>query len=235
MERRLVAILLADVVGYSRLMGEDEAGTLERLKVHRREIMDPAIAAFHGRIIKLMGDGTLVEFASVVDAVKCAVAIQRALLAADGGSPSGNGIQLRIGINLGDVIVEGNDLYGDGVNLSAARLETLAEPGGICISGTADNQTIHKAGVSFESLGELRLKNIADPVRAYRVLFDQTAPTTCLPSLAEIQICPHGQHCHCSRCGGDGRRHTLASATGCSRSTVTRRTALRQPVWRADR
>ena len=175
MERRLVAILVADVVGYSRLMGEDEAGTLESLKVHRREIMDPSIAAFHGRIIKLMGDGTLVEFASVVDAVKCAVAIQRALVSADGGSPSGNGIQLRIGINLGDVMVEGDDLYGDGVNV-AARLEALAEPGGICISGTAYDHAVHKAGVSFESLGELRLKNIADPVRAYRVLFEQPAP-----------------------------------------------------------
>ncbi len=174
LERRLVAILVADVVGYSRLMGEDEAGTLERLKVYRRDVIDPAITRFHGRIIKLMGDGALVEFASVVDAVECAAAIQRAAIAPGIDSTDARRIQLRIGINLGDVIVEGNDLYGDGVNV-AARLEAMADPGGICVSGTAYDHAVHKAGVGFESLGELRLKNIPDPVRAYRVVFDPSA------------------------------------------------------------
>ena len=171
MERRLAAILVADVVGYSRMMGEDEAGTLARLKDCRREVIDPAIAQYHGRVIKLMGDGALVEFASVVDAVQCAAAIQRAM-ATHGGEA--RRIQLRIGVNLGDVIVEGDDLYGDGVNI-AARLEATAEPGGICVSGTAYDHALHKVDVGFESLGELALKNIADPVRAYRVLLDPAA------------------------------------------------------------
>ena len=172
MERRLAAILVADVVGYSRMMGEDEAGTLARLKDCRREVIDPAIAKFHGRVIKLMGDGALVEFASVVDAVQCAAAIQRALAGGYANDP--RCIQLRIGVNLGDVIVEGDDLYGDGVNI-AARLEATAEPGGICVSGTAYDHALHKVDVGFESLGELALKNIADPVRAYRVLLDAAA------------------------------------------------------------
>lgn len=174
MERRLVAILVADVVGYSRLMGEDEAGTLERLKICRHDIIDPAIARFHGRIIKLMGDGVLVEFASVVDAVECAATIQRAAITPGSEPSDARRIQLRIGINLGDVIVEGDDLYGDGVNV-AARLEAMAEPGGICVSGTAYDHAVHKTGVGFESLGELHLKNIPDPVRAYRVVFDPAA------------------------------------------------------------
>ena len=168
MERRLAAILVADVVGYSRMMGADEAGTLARLKACRDDVIDPAIAEHHGRIVKLMGDGVLVEFASVVDAVQCAAAIQRALAARDGD------IRLRIGVNLGDVIVEGADLYGDGVNI-AARLEAAAEPGGICVSGTAFDHALHKVDAGFESLGELRLKNIADPIRAYRVLLDPAA------------------------------------------------------------
>ncbi|MBP2235270.1 TolB-like protein/class 3 adenylate cyclase/Flp pilus assembly protein TadD [Sinorhizobium kostiense] len=171
MERRLTAILSADVVGYGRLMGEDEVGTLERLKACRRELVDPAIDRFHGRIIKLMGDGALVEFASVVDAVQCAAAIQRKMASRDDGLSDTKRIQFRIGINLGDVIVEGDDIYGDGVNI-AARLEGMAEPGGICISGTAFDQVVHKIDVGFSALGEQKLKNIADPVRAYRVLLD---------------------------------------------------------------
>jgi adenylate cyclase len=174
LERRLAAIVVADVVGYSRLMGEDEAGTLTRLKICRRDVIEPAIAKFHGRIIKLMGDGALVEFASVVDAVECAAAIQRGVISTGSEPADPRRIQLRIGINLGDVIVEGDDLYGDGVNV-AARLEAMAEPGGICVSGTAFDHAIHKASVGFESLGELRLKNIPDPVRAYRVVFDPSA------------------------------------------------------------
>jgi adenylate cyclase len=174
LERRLAAIVVADVVGYSRLMGEDEAGTLTRLKVCRQDVIEPAIAKFHGRIIKLMGDGVLIEFASVVGAVECAAAIQRAMAAPDQDAADALRIQLRIGVNLGDIIVEGDDIYGDGVNI-AARLEAMAEPGGICVSGTAFDHAAHKAGVGFESLGELHLKNIADPVRAYRVVLDPAA------------------------------------------------------------
>ena len=174
MERRLTAILAADVVGYSRLMGEDEVGTLERLKSCRRELIDPAIKEFHGRMIKLMGDGALVEFASVVDAVQCAAVIQRRMVDRNKGTAEAQQIRFRIGVNLGDVIVEGDDIYGDGVNI-AARLEAMAEPGGVCISGTAFDHAVHKVDVGFASLGEQRLKNIADPVRAYRVLLDPAA------------------------------------------------------------
>ncbi|MGX5850743.1 adenylate/guanylate cyclase domain-containing protein [Mesorhizobium sp. PL10] len=174
MERRLTAILAADVVGYSRLMGEDEVGTLERLKSCRRELVDPAIKEFHGRIIKLMGDGALVEFASVVDAVQCAAMIQRRMADRNKGTADGRHIRFRIGVNLGDVIVDDNDIYGDGVNI-AARLEAMAEPGGVCISGTAFDHAVHKVDVGFASLGEQRLKNIADPVRAYRLLLDPAA------------------------------------------------------------
>jgi TolB-like protein/class 3 adenylate cyclase len=175
MERRLTAILAADVVGYSRLMGEDEVGTLARLKTCRRELVDPAIEEFHGRIVKLMGDGALVEFASVVDAVQCAAAIQRRMAEYDQGAPEARRIQFRLGVNLGDVIVDGNDIYGDGVNV-AARLESLAEPGGICVSGTAFDHVAHKVDVGFASLGEQRLKNITDPVRVYRVLLNPSKP-----------------------------------------------------------
>jgi adenylate cyclase len=174
MERRLTAILAADVVGYSRLMGEDEVGTLERLKSCRRELIDPAIKEFHGRMIKLMGDGALVEFASVVDAVQCAAVIQRRMVDRNKGTDEARQIQFRIGVNLGDVIVEDDDIYGDGVNI-VARLEAMAEPGGVCISGTAFDHAVHKVDVGFASLGEQRLKNIADPVRAYRLLLDPAA------------------------------------------------------------
>ncbi|MER8811156.1 adenylate/guanylate cyclase domain-containing protein [Mesorhizobium australicum] len=174
MERRLTAILAADVVGYSTLMGEDEVGTLERLKSCRRELIDPSIKEFRGRMVKLMGDGALVEFASVVDAVQCAAAIQRRMAARDQGPYGPRHIRFRIGVNLGDVIVEENDLYGDGVNI-AARLEAMAEPGGVCISGTAFDHAVHKVDVGFASLGEQRLKNIADPIRAYRLLLDPAA------------------------------------------------------------
>lgn len=169
MDRRLTAILAADVVGYSRLMGEDEVGTLEGLKSCRRELIDPEIKKHHGRMIKLMGDGALVEFASVVDAVQCAAVIQRRMADRNKGTVEARQIRLRIGVNLGDIIVEGDDIYGDGVNI-AARLQAIAEPGGICISGTAFDHAVHKVDVGFADLGEQRLKNIADPVRAYRVL-----------------------------------------------------------------
>jgi adenylate cyclase len=174
MERRLAAILAADVVGYSRLMGEDEAGTLAALKTHRAELIDPKIAQHNGRTVKLMGDGALVEFASVVDAVECAVDIQRNTIARNAGVQEEKRIEFRIGINLGDVIVEGDDLYGDGVNV-AARLEGLAEHGGICISGTAYDQLGKKIKVGYEYLGEQWVKNIREPVRAYKVLMEPDA------------------------------------------------------------
>ena len=204
MERRLTAILAADVVGYSRLMGEDEVGTLARLKTCRRELIDPAIEEFHGRIIKLMGDGALVEFASVVDAVQCAATIQRKMADRDQGTAEARQIRFRIGVNLGDVIVEGDDIYGDGVNI-AARLEAMAEPGGICISGTAFDQAVHKADVGFADLGEQRLKNIADPVRAYRVLLDPAKAGKIVAALTPAGLPNHDlsrgrSAAHCAGC-----------------------------------
>ena len=174
MERRLAAILAADVVGYTRLMGADEAGTLARLKALRGEVIDPEIAEHNGRLVKLMGDGALVEFASVVDAVACAVAIQREMAARDEDMPEDRRITFRIGINLGDVIVEGDDIYGDGVNI-AARLEGLAEPGGICVSRTVFNHVKGKVDFGFEDLGAQRVKNVAEPVQVYRVLLESDA------------------------------------------------------------
>ena len=168
MERRLAAILTADVVGYARLMGEDEAGTLERLKAHRRELIDPKVAEHRGRIVKLMGDGALVEFDSVVNAVACAAAIQREMVVRSAAEPKAQRIEFRIGINLGDVIVEGDDIYGDGVNI-AARLESLADPGGICLSATVHQHIKAKLDLEFEDLGEHRFKNIAEPIRAFRI------------------------------------------------------------------
>ncbi len=169
MERKLTAILAADVVGYSRLMGEDEAGTLVALKAYRNETIDPRIAEHSGRIVKLMGDGALVEFPSVVEAVLCAVEIQEALAERNAGVVDGRRIELRIGINVGDVIVDGDDIYGDGVNV-AARLETLAEPNGICVSRTVHDQVRDKLDLVIDDLGEVEVKNIARPVRAFRVL-----------------------------------------------------------------
>jgi adenylate cyclase len=175
LQRRLAAILAADVVGYSRLMGVDEAGTLARLKAHRSELIDPALAARGGRMVKLMGDGALVEFASVVDAVACAVEIQRGMALRNAGAADSERIAFRIGINLGDVIVEGDDIYGDGVNV-AARLEALAPPGGICISGKVHDEVLDKLDLAYEDLGDQPVKNIARPVRVYRVRPEAGAP-----------------------------------------------------------
>jgi TolB-like protein/class 3 adenylate cyclase/Flp pilus assembly protein TadD len=169
MERRLAAILAADVVGYSRLMNRDEAGTLAALKSHRGEVIDPQIAEHNGRIVKLMGDGVLTEFASVVDAVTCAVEIQQAMAGRNAEIPEDERIAFRIGINLGDIIVEGEDIYGDGVNI-AARLEGLAEPGGVCISDDVYRQISNKLDFAFKDLGDQKVKNIPQPVRAYEVL-----------------------------------------------------------------
>src|SRR6266478_438915 len=166
--RRLAAILATDLAGYSRLMGADEEGTLERLKALRRELLDPQIALHHGRIVKTTGDGLLVEFASVVDAVRCAVEVQQAMAERNTGLGADNCIELRIGINLGDVIVEGDDLYGDGVNI-AARVEALTDPGGVFVSNTVYDHVRDRLPFVFEDLGEQQVKNIARPVRVYRV------------------------------------------------------------------
>jgi len=164
--RRLVAILAADVAGYSRLMGADEEGTHERLKAHLRELVEPKIAEHRGRIVKNTGDGLLAEFQSVVDAVRCAVEIQRGMIDREPDVPGERRIRFRIGVNLGDVIVEEHDIFGDGVNV-AARLEGLAEPGGICISRMVRDQIRDKLAYPFEDMGELSVKNIARPVRVY--------------------------------------------------------------------
>jgi adenylate cyclase len=166
MERKLVAVLAADVVGYSRLMERDEEGTLAALKAHRAVLIDPKIAEHHGRIVKLSGDGILVEFASLIDAVRCAVEIQNGMARRNADVPKDLRIVFRVGINLGDVIVEGDDIYGDGVNV-AARLEALAEPGGICISGTSHDMIQGRIDVPFRDLGAHEVKNIARPVRIW--------------------------------------------------------------------
>ncbi len=172
LERKLVAILAADVVGYSRLMSLDEAGTLSRLKALRRDHVEPSVERHRGRVVKLMGDGMLVEFGSVVDALACAVEMQKAAREQNNDIPEDSWIVSRIGINLGDVIVDGDDFYGDGVNV-AARLQVLSDPGGIAISGFAYDQAHNKLGLAFKSMGEQRLKNIPEPVRVYRVLLGQ--------------------------------------------------------------
>jgi len=164
--RRLAAILAADVAGYSRLMGAAEEGTLNRLKAHRRELVDPKIREHHGRIVKTTGDGMLVEFASVVDAVRCAVEVQRGMVDRNAATPEDKRILFRIGINLGDVIADGGDIYGDGVNI-AARLEALAEPGGIRISRTVRDHIGDRLPYIFDDIGEQSVKNIAQPVHAY--------------------------------------------------------------------
>jgi len=167
-ERRLTTILAADVVGFSRLMGVDESGTLSDLKAHRRELVEPKSRQYRGRTVKLMGDGALMEFASVVDAVLFAVEVQCAMRERNAEVPEERRIIYRIGINIGDIIVEGDDIYGDGVNI-AARLEGLAESGGICVSRNVFDQVKNKIEVGFEDLGDQQVKNIADPVRVFKV------------------------------------------------------------------
>ena len=170
-ERRLAAILAADVVGYSRLVESDETGTLGALRSLREQLVDPLVAEHRGRTVKLMGDGAIIEFASVVDAVGCAVAMQKAVTQNQAKAPADRRLVLRIGINLGDLVVEGDDLLGDGVNV-AARLEQLCEPGGVLVSGTAYDQLQGKLGLPLDFLGEQRVKNITRPVRAYRIRLD---------------------------------------------------------------
>ncbi|WP_052954962.1 adenylate/guanylate cyclase domain-containing protein [Microvirga vignae] len=171
MERKLVTIMCADVAGYSRLIGLDEEGTIAQLRAHRRALIDPAIARHGGRIIKTMGDGLLVEFASPVEAVRCAAELQLAMAAREASRLEDRRIQFRIGINLGDVVVDNGDVLGDGVNI-AARLEALADVGGICVSRSVRDQVRDRLPVSFEDLGEQSVRNIARPIRCYRVRFD---------------------------------------------------------------
>jgi class 3 adenylate cyclase/ActR/RegA family two-component response regulator len=173
--RRLAAILAADVAGYSRLMGRNEEGTLERLMAHRRALVDPKIVEHHGRIVKTTGDGILVEFASVVDAVRCAVEMQRGMAERNSDIPIGERLEFRVGINLSDVIVEGDDIYGDGVNV-AARVEALADAGGVFVSNTVYDHVRDRLPFVFEDLGEQRVKNIARPVRVYRIPISEHAP-----------------------------------------------------------
>jgi adenylate cyclase len=194
-ERRLSAILAGDVAGYSRLMGADEEGTLGRLNALRREFLDPKIAQHRGRIVKRTGDGVLVEFASAVDAARCAVDIQRGMIERNATVPQDKRIELRIGINVGDIIIEDDDIFGDGVNI-AARLEGIADPGGICISDDTYRQVRDKVEVTFDDIGEQSLKNIARPVRVYRVGFNgqerirPTAPALTLPDKPSIAVLP---------------------------------------------
>ena len=181
-ERRLAAILAADVAGYSRLMGVDEEGTLAALKAYRQELIDPKIAEHRGRMVKTTGDGALVEFASAVDAVRCAMEIQRAMTERSAEIPEERRIEFRIGINVGDIIIDEGDIYGDGVNI-AARLETLANPGAICLSDNTYQQIKGKLALDVSDMGEQPLKNIASPVRVYRVQLSSAASTarTTLP------------------------------------------------------
>jgi TolB-like protein/class 3 adenylate cyclase len=188
-ERRLAAILAADVVGYSRLMGEDEDGTLSHLKALRRELIDPKITEYRGRIVKTTGDGLLVEFPSVVDAVRCAVAVQRAMTERNADVPANRRIEFRIGINVGDIVVEDDDIFGDGVNV-AARLEGLAEPGGICISARVHEDIAGRLDLTVEDTGEQSLKNIARPVRVYRVSFEAPASDRRVSGTPPVQSAP---------------------------------------------
>jgi len=193
--RRLAAILAADVAGYSRLMGEDEGGTLERLRALRRELLDPKIAEHRGRLVKTTGDGLLVEFGSVVDALRCAVEVQREMAGRNAGVPPDNRIEFRIGINMGDIVVEDGDIFGGGVNV-AARLEALAEPGGICVAARVQEDVAGKLDLAFEDIGEQQLKNIARPVRASRVVtsarpaMPQASTGLPLPDKPSIAVLP---------------------------------------------
>jgi adenylate cyclase len=200
--RRLAAILAADVAGYSRLMGEDEEGTLAALKAIRREVADPKIKEHQGRIVKTTGDGLLLEFASVVDAVRCAVEVQREMAERNVDVPSDRRIELRMGINLEDIIKDGRDIYGDGVNV-AARLEALAEPGGICVSRVVRDQVRDKLAFSFEDMGEQQVKNITRPIRVHRIVIGEKSnrsetapggpqqnPPLALPDKPSIAVLP---------------------------------------------
>ena len=186
-QRRLAAILAADVVGYSRLMGADEVGTRERFNAHLRDIIQPTIAGHDGRVVKTTGDGLLVEFASVVDAVLCAVTMQKGMADRNAAEIKDRRLDFRVGVNLGDVIIEGDDIHGDGVNV-AARLEGLAEPGGICISGKVYEEVRDRMQIAFEDLGEQEVKNIERPVSVWRWIAD--AGATAGVSAKTVELLP---------------------------------------------
>jgi class 3 adenylate cyclase len=192
-ERRLAAILAADVAGYSRLTGLDEEGTHARLQDHLRLLVDPKIAEHRGRVVKNTGDGLLAEISSVVDAVRCAVEVQRGMAERNADVPQEKRIEFRIGINVGDVMLDRGDIFGDGVNV-AARLEGLAEPGGICVSSRVQEDAEGKLEITFENAGEQQLKNIARPVRVYRVRLSGAAPSSRpalpLPDKPSIAVLP---------------------------------------------
>ncbi len=201
-ERRLAAILAADVAGYARLIKADEEGTLRRLKVLRAEIIDPKIAGHRGRIVKTTGDGFLAEFTSVVDALRCSAEVRSAMADRNAALPPDRRIELRIGINMGDVIVEDGDIFGDGVNV-AARLQGLAEPGGICVSARVQEDAAGRLDLAFEDMGERALKNISRPVRVYRVRPEGPLPSP--PPLA-------GEGNRAQRVGGGCRPASAAAA-----------------------
>src|SRR5499427_5395805 len=191
-ERRLAAILAGDVAGYSRLMGADEEGTLSRLNAHRREFLEPQIADYHGRIVKRTGDGVLIEFASAVDATRCAIEIQHGMVERNAPVPQDKRIELRMGIHVGDVIIEDGDIFGDGVNI-AARLEGIAQPSGICISEDVYRQVRGKLDAKFRDAGEQELKNITQPVRVYSLQSSRGptgAPALVLPDRPSIAVLP---------------------------------------------
>ena len=199
-ERRLAAILAADVAGYSRLMGADEEGTLARLKACRKALVDPKISEYRGRIVKTTGDGMLVEFGSAVDAVRCAVEVQRGVASSNVDIPEAKRIEFRIGIHVGDIIIDDNDIFGDGVNI-AARLEGIADPGGICISDDAHRQIRGKTEIAYDDMGHQSLKNITEPMRAWRARpadercairsrRSTAAPVLALPDKPSIAVLP---------------------------------------------
>jgi adenylate cyclase len=174
-DRRLAAIWAGDIAGYSRLMGVDDEGTLRQLKAHRKELVDPKITEHRGRIVKTTGDGMLVEHVSVVDAVRCAVDIQRGMATRNASVPANKRIEFRIGINVGDIIIDGDDIFGDGVNV-AARLQTLADPGGIMVSSVVHDQVRDKLSFGFDDMGEQSVKNIARPIGVNRISLADSAP-----------------------------------------------------------
>jgi adenylate cyclase len=182
-DRRLAAIFAGDIAGYSRLMGADEEGTLSQIKAHRKELVDPKVTEHRGRVVKTTGDGMLVEFVSVVDAVRCAVDIQRGMAERNADVPAGKRIEFRVGINVGDIISDDNDIYGDGVNV-AARLEALAEPGGIMVSRNVYDQVRDKLSFGFEDMGEQTVKNIARPIGVHRISLGESVASTTIKSAA---------------------------------------------------
>ena len=218
-ERRLAAIVSADVCGYSRMMANDETGTLNALKVLRRDLIDPIIAKYHGRIVKLMGDGALIEYASVVDAVESSVEVQRSVIEQNAGRPDDESICFRIGINLGDIIIDGDDIYGDGVNI-AARLQKIADPDGISVRREVYNQVRDKLPYVFEDMGEIAVKNIPRPIHVFKVLIDGVPtdagkaapddapkPGPALPDKPSIAVLPFVNMSGRCRAGVLRRRH----------------------------